>query len=236
MNIQLHAALAFLAVTGAGASVDPVSAPRTVSASYNWLRNGVHVAVMNETFEAHNNNYRITSESSAVGWLALFRRDRIVFTSSGQITSSGLRPQRFEGRRDDRTEVRAEFEWGSEQLKLIHEGRNDAIALPSGAQDRLSVMYQFMFWQFDQLRQLDFVMTNGRKIERYHYDITPNVNLDTPLGRMSTLHLVKRREPGDNGTEVWIAPQHRYLPVKVLIIERDGTRQEQIITRLELKP
>ena len=164
----------------------------------------------------------------------MFRKDRIVFTSNGLIASDGLRPQRFEGQRDGRTEVRAEFEWAGEQLKLVSEGRNDVVALPAGTQDRLSAMYQFMFWPVDKLKSLDFAMTNGRKIEKYRYDITPNVELETPLGRMSTLHLVKRQEPNDNRVEVWVSPQHHYLPVKVLIVERNGTRQEQIVTRLEI--
>ncbi len=226
------AALLALVIPCAAAAPD---APQYVSASYNWLLNGLHVAEMKETFQARDNNYSIVSESNAVGLLALFRKDRIMFTSNGLVVSDGLRPQRFEGRRDGRTEVRAEFEWASEQLRLVHEGRNDVVALPSGAQDRLSAMYQFMFWPVDKVKWLDFAMTNGRKIEQYRYDITPNVELDTPLGRMSTLHLVKRREPDDNRVEVWVAPQHHYLPVKVLIVERDGTRQEQIVTRLEIR-
>lgn len=228
----LAAALLALVIPCAAAAPD---APQYVSASYNWLLNGLHVAEMKETFQARDNNYSIISESNAVGFLALFRKDRIVFTSNGLIVSDGLRPQSFEGRRDGRTEVRAEFEWASEQLRLVREGGNDVVALPSGTQDRLSAMYQFMFWPVDKLKSLDFAMTNGRKIEKYRYDITPNVELDTPLGRISTLHLVKRREPDDNRVEVWVAPLHHYLPVKVLIIERDGTRQEQIVTRLEIR-
>jgi hypothetical protein len=53
---------------------------------------------------------------------------------------------------------------------------------------------------------------------------------------MTTLHLVKQREPGDSETEIWLAPQHRYLPVKMLIVESNGTRYEQVTTRLEVKP
>jgi hypothetical protein len=105
--------------------------------------------------------------------------------------------------------------------------------LPLGTQDRISLMYQFMFVEPGQLRQIDVAMTNGRKIDRYRYSITPGVDLDTPLGRMKTLHLVKAREPGESAAEIWLAPQHHFFPVKVLLVEKDGARYEQTITRLD---
>ena len=52
---------------------------------------------------------------------------------------------------------------------------------------------------------------------------------------MTTLHLVKQHRPDESGAEIWLAPQHRFLPVKMLVMEEDGTRYEQVITRLEIK-
>ncbi|MNC91270.1 hypothetical protein D3C83_75000 [compost metagenome] len=62
------------------------------------------------------------------------------------------------------------------------------------------------------------------------------MEIDTPLGRMTTLHLVKQRAPDDTETEVWLAPQHHHLPVKILIVENDGTRYEEVMTGLEVQP
>jgi hypothetical protein len=78
-------------------------------------------------------------------------------------------------------------------------------------------------------------MTNGRKLDRYRYTVTPNVEIDTPLGRISTLHLVKQHRPDESATEVWLSPQHRFLPVKVMVQEEDGARYEQFVTRLEIQ-
>jgi len=170
-------------------------APQEISASYHVLMNGAHVAVMNESFEARDNAYRIVSESSAVGLLALFERQPLRFVSTGQVTASGLRPRHFEGRRGeaDRRQVRAEFDWQAGQLALTHDGRIETLPLPPDTQDRLSMMYQFMFRRFQDPRRLDFAMTNGRKLDRYRYIIRAGVEIDTPLGRMKTLHLVKQR-------------------------------------------
>jgi hypothetical protein len=97
-------------------------------------------------------------------------------------------------------------------------------------------MYQFMFYDYAGRQHIEFPMTNGRKLDLYRYTVTPDVEIDTPLGRMSTLHLVKQREPGDSETEIWLAPEHRYLPVKMVIVEDDGVRYEQLVSRLEVQP
>jgi hypothetical protein len=196
--------------------------------------NGTRVAVMNETFEARDQGYRIVSESVPVGALALFQKPATV-VSSGRITAQGLRPDLFEGRRTGGGQVKAEFDWEAERLTFNHDGKTESVALPSGTQDRLSSMYQFMFYAFDQ-RKIDFAMTDGRRFTHHLYLVTPDVEIDTPLGRMATLHLVKQTEPDGSGTEIWLARQHRFLPVKMVIRESNGTRYDQVLTRVEAKP
>jgi len=211
------------------------AAPAALSASYDVSFNGLPIGITQERFEAANNTYRIVSESNAVGLLALFRRNSATLVSNGQLLEHGLRPESFEGNdnNDDSRRVSARFDWAGKRLTLTHEGRTETAPLPPGTQDRISLLYQFMFVAFDGLGHLDVAMTNGRKLDQYRYLITPNVELDTPLGRMKTLHLVKQRQPDESAAEIWLAPQHHFFPVKVLIVEKDGSRYEQVITKLE---
>jgi hypothetical protein len=227
-------ALAALAVAG---PASPLQAPEEVSAAYNVYLNGTLVAVMNEHFEAGGGAYRIVSESRAAGALALFHRQRPRFVSEGTLADYGLRPRRFEGQRDesDARRVRAEFDWKAESLALVHDGRSETRLLPPRTQDRLSLLYQFMFLALDR-SPIEIAMTDGRKLERYHYSVTPGVEIETPLGRLSTLHLVKLRRPDESVTEIWLSPAHRHLPVRILIRESDGSRYEQVATRLEVRP
>jgi hypothetical protein len=118
---------------------------------------------------------------------------------------------------------------------MTFDGRNESIALPQDTQDRVSLMYQFMFLDAGKLGDLAFHMTNGKKIEPYRYRPAGNEPIDTPLGKLNTLHLVKQREPGDNAVEVWLAPDRNFIPVKVLIVENDGAKFEQVITGLEIR-
>ena len=228
----LTAALLGVAISCAAAT----PAPQTISAGYDMFRNGLHIATMSETFEARDGGYRITRDSEAVGLLALFVREPLRVVSSGRLTASGLQPQFFEGKRHDADprRARADFDWPAMQLTLTRDGRSDTLKLPPATQDLLSTMYQFMFVELENLRRFELSMTNGRKLDHFLYTINRGVEIDTPIGRMTTIHLVKQHRPDESGTEIWIAPQHRNLPVKMLILEEDGARYEQIITKLEI--
>ena len=229
------AAVAAVATIGVASAA---TAPASVKATYDVYRDGLHIVVTRETFERNGGKFHIVSESDPVGLFALFIRTRARVISSGTVTPAGLRPGQFEyGRLDDPSKsVSATFDWNAALLRMSFDGRNDTAALAAGAQDGLSVMYQFMFLQADQLRDLAFQMTrNGRKIENYHYQLAGSEELTTPIGRLKTLHLVKKREANDNGVEIWLAPERNFFPVKLLILENDGTKYEQTITRLEFK-
>ena len=233
-RIPYAAILALLCLAAAAAAQ---AAPRSVRVSYNATMNGMAIGTISEQFESDGKTYRIVSDTKPQGLAALIQRQPLRFTSSGQLGRDGLRPAQFDGRRSagEAPQVSAEFDWPQKQLTLKHQGKIESFPLPPGTQDRLSVMYQFMFLTPERIRQLDFPMTNGRKIDRYHYRATDDVEIDTGVGRLKTVHLVKQREPGDTVTEVWISPQHQNLPVKMLIVEKDGVRFEQIIQNVEVR-
>jgi hypothetical protein len=228
---------ALLGILGAviGGIAAAAQGPQAVSVSYNLYVNGAHVAVMNETYDAKDSTYRIVSESVPLGALALFQKPAKV-VSTGQLTPAGLRPERFEGRAIGRGEVRADFDWPGEKLSFGRDGKSETVALPSGTQDRLSIMYQFMFQPFDGRDKLDIAMTDGRRLARYQYAVTRGEEVDTPLGRMGALHLVREDNASTSGNEIWLSPERNFLPVKMVIREDNGTRYEQVATRIEVKP
>jgi len=213
------------------------SAPQSVSASYDVFRNGLHIATMDESFEVKDGGYRLASVTRAVGLFALFEKRPLRSDSAGRVTAAGLQPQHFEARRGaaDPRQVRADFDWQSQRLTISRDGKTDTVALPPGTQDRISLMYQFMFLAPEKLQRLEFSMTNGRKLGSYRYTVNSGAEIDTALGRIATLHLVKQHLPDESGAEIWLSPRHRYLPVKVLVIDEDGSRYEQEVTKLDVK-
>ena len=232
---------AWLALTGLLASLAlapcAFATPKSIKVTYGGYMNGMAIGVITEHFDLAGSAYRIASETRPMGLAAFIQRQPLRLASRGQVTREGLRPAHFEGRRSagDPPQVSAEFDWRERQVTLMHGGKVESLPLPPGTQDRLSVMYQFMFLRLDGMRVLEFPMTNGRKLDRYRYRIARDVELDTALGTLRTLHLVKERDPGESAAEVWLSPQHQHLPVKLVIVEKDGVRFEQIVQSLELR-
>jgi hypothetical protein len=219
------------------ATVVAAAAPAAVKAEYAVFKDGLNIATVEESYEKTGDQYRIISDSNPAGLLAMFVRTKIKVLSSGTVTASGLQPEKLDyGRLDDASKnVSAAFDWRARELHLTYDGRNETLPLVPGIQDRLSVMYQFLFLTPDKVKLLEFPMTNGKKIEHYRYELAGRETLETPLGKINTLHLVKHRDPGENGTEVWLAADRHLFPVKLLILENDGSKYEQVITRLEVK-
>lgn len=231
--IALLLACALLRTASADATV-----PRTIEADYNVSLRGVPVAVMQEKFEVRDETYRIVSETRAIGLFALAQRRPGIVTSTGAVQHSGLRPKTFDGARGtrDARRVHAEFDWTAGELVLTHDGRSETVDLPANTQDRLSVMYQFLFLAPEQLKNLSFPMTNGRKVDQYRYAVGPDTSIDTPLGRMAAIHLVKHHAADESAAEIWLARDRHLIPLKMRIVEEDGDRYEQVITRLEITP
>jgi len=226
--------LLFAAALPAVAAVTP---PQAVQAQYELSLNGAPIAVMQETFEINDRTYQAVSETQAIGVFALVQRRPGRVTSSGEVGSSGLKPKTFDGTRGtgDARRVHADFDWTAGTLTFTHDGRSETATLPPGTQDRLSVMYQFLFLDPARLKGLAFAMTNGRKLDQYRYSIGPDAAIDTPLGRLAVIHLVKQHAAGETATEIWLARDHRLMPVKMRIVEDDGKRYEQVISRLEIR-
>ena len=70
---------------------------------------------------------------------------------------------------------------------------------------------------------------NGKKIERYDFEIATNETIHTALGDLQTVHLRKIHQPNEEGLEVWLALEYRLFPVKMRIIERNGEVSGEVV-------
>jgi hypothetical protein len=219
------------------AAAPALAMPKQVRASYQGYMNGIPIGIITENFVMDGDKYRIDSDTKATGVASLFQRQPMKLYSVGHVTRDGLKPTQFEGRRspDEDPRVSAKFDWSGGRLHIKHDGKEESFPIQPGMQDRLSIMYQLMFWPMARMNQVEFSLTNGRKLDHYRYKINQEVELTTPLGKVKTLHLVKQHAPGETGTEIWLSLQHQYFPVKVVYIEKDGVRFEQFIKTLEIR-
>lgn len=207
--------------------------PQRVSATYSLSRNNQEMAQVVETFTQNKGKYQIESVTTAVGVYRVLTGDAIKLLSNGLVTKSGLQPLHFEHHRGRRTDKKivADFDWVKGQASYTHDGNTENAAIPTGMQDRLSLMYQFMFLSLKN-PALSVNMSNGKKVTQYEYLRDGEESLRTKAGTFQTVRFSRKRLPGDDGTEVWLAKDRYQIPVKVVIEEEKGGRMEQVLTKL----
>ncbi len=181
---------------------------------------------------SNGEQYRLKSLIQAKGLLALFMPD-LLQTSEGFLTSLGLQPQHYLyqfGDKKNKT-FSADFDWESRKLQLRSEKGVSKVELLDGTQDLLSFMYQFMF--VPPLENMHLSITNGKKLVAYDYGFEGEEIITTKLGNLSTIHLIRRTDEGDEKTELWLALDYQYVPVKIRKTEKDGRVYELLVTSLK---
>ena len=213
------------------------SPPDSVQATYDVYKNGMRVEIR-ETYTRDEDRYTLSSVWTPVGLLAILKPEKIFIESSGLVDKQGLQPLLLNHRRelDKNKNSRAEFDWNNKQLTLIHQAQRTVVPLPAKTQDRLSVMYQFMSLPLQNAAALDFPMTNGEKLDNYHYAITHNQTIKVPAGEFKAAHLDSQAKPGERRTEIWLATQYNNLPCKMTITEANGDQLTQVLSKLTIKP
>lgn len=207
------------------------SLPNQVSLEYEIKKGEMSIANVKETVTHNGQTYVLRSEAKAVGPIAIFNKGAIKRQSEGEITDKGLRPIEFRDQRGDKSPNVAQFDWTKKTLYLKFDGKTEHAALSEGTLDRLSFPYNFAFVSSKD-KEIKFAMTDGKRVQNYQYNLIGKEILKTPLGDIETLHFAKQRQNDENGSDVWLATQHHFLPVRILITEKDGKNLDQTITKI----
>ena len=210
--------------------------PQKLSLSYDVSYNGMAMAELTEVLEHDGKTFSLRSEGRGKGIGALFYRNAAKRWCHGEVTSAGLRPLEYRDQRGDNPATVARFDWGRKTLTQEHDGKNETTPIVPPLQDRLSFLYSFAFQHESELKpgkEIKIAVTDGKGVTQMHYSVAGSEVLKTAAGELETVHLVKQREgKDDKGTEIWFASNRDFLPVRILIIEKDGVRIDQVLTRI----
>lgn len=173
-------------------------------------------------YQAQENGtrYQITNKVSPKGLAAIFIPD-LLQTSEGTIGAQGLQPVDYLYKFGDKKNktYAAHFDWQEKKLMLQNTKGTQTKNLTEGTQDLLSFMYQFMFAA--PLSSMHLTLTNGKKLGEYDYTFEGEEMLETKLGNINTVHIAHDTLEKDEKTELWLATEYRFLPVKIRKTEKD---------------
>jgi hypothetical protein len=178
--------------------------------------------------------YTLTSVAAATGLAGVFYSGRFVQTSRGRITPRGLVPEAFWDQRGDKHSS-ARFDSASNTLTVTPaNGAPRHFDYQDEVQDVLSLFFHLALTAPPPNGLLTYTVFNGKKLRTYTYDVRGEATLETELGALRTLHLV-RRANGDGRFEVWLAVHRHFLPVRVLRVD-DGVEAELAIASINAAP
>lgn len=201
--------------------------PARVELHSDILRNGTAVAEMVDRFEHADGKYSLTQVWRGKGIFAL--RGSVKRRSHGIAGATGLKPLEFSDERTGRPTARAVFDWQANTLTMQYRGGPRTEPMPPRAHDRLAYLFDFVFGGPPE-KEVYFHLADGRGMSHQVYEVNGRERLRTPAGEFETVKMVRSKDR--DRTEVWLAADLSYLPVRVLVVDEDGTRVEQIVTRI----
>lgn len=212
--------------------------PIRIEAGYDILTRGIKLGEVREVFVREGDQYRIQSVTKPVGLLALFQPETIVVTSEGDIVRTGLQPRKFIHQRAKSPErnSQADLDWINHTLTVSDRAGIRELPLPPNTQDRLSAMYQFVFAPPRARLELDLQVTNGSKLQPYHYLLDPTQRTRVPFGEVRSYYLHTPPQPTAWKSEIWLAIDHEYFPAKIVLTEDDGDQFVQVLRTLTIQP
>jgi hypothetical protein len=79
-------------------------------------------------------------------------------------------------------------------------------------------------------------VADGKRVTSYTYKVAGRERVQTPAGEFNALKLVKHKDnPQDKATEIWLAVDRQFMPVRILVVDKDGTRVDQVAARIAVK-
>lgn len=179
--------------------------------------------------------YVLSSTVEAKGLLSLALSD-LNQKSEGHVTPQGLRPDAYTYQygSNSKKAQKASFDWAGKNLTMEVGEKKQTAALAEGTQDLLSFLYQFMFTP--PLENFQLTVTTGKKLKTYTYAFEGEEELKTKLGNLQTLHIAKSSGNGEEKTEIWLASDYHYLPVKMRKTEANGKVVQSTINSINMTP
>ena len=163
----------------------------------------------------------------------------LTLTSEGTVGDEGFVPTLMTEKRRGRAMTATHF--NRQAGTLTFSASAATYPLVPGAQDKASVPLQLAAIARGDPKQLsgniDILVGEDRDASVFTFMVAGQEQIDTPLGRIATWHLVRPPKPGSYNSrlELWLAPGHGWYPVQIRNVEASGAVTTQTVNKIEIK-
>ena len=205
----------------------PAALPEPFTAWYTLHTRGLTIGTVERRLEevGSDGQYRYRSESRASGLGALFRDERILEESRWMLENQQIRPLEYSysyrGSKKSRI-IKMVFDWQRGTITDQDGGNTWHIPIVPGVLDKLVYQLRIMSDLQRGARQLEYRIADKGTIKTYRFAILGEEDLSTPLGRLRTIKIERRKASSKRKTTFWCAPILSYLPVRAEYMENDS--------------
>jgi len=209
------------------------TAPMRVEMTISVEARGLTVGEGRDVFEHDRDTYRVVSDARTTGVARLLKRVDERRESRGLVGGSGMQPLLYRQERTGKAPKTATFDWDARKLTLQEGDDRETVDLPPFTLDQTSLTYAFVFVEPPRSGSFPVQVTDGRRLVEYEVAFVARERIKSTLGELDTLHYRKVQRGDDRrGFEFWLSTAHHHLPVRVRIVEKDGTAFDSNVTKL----
>lgn len=107
------------------------------------------------------------------------------------------------------------FNWDKERVINDVQGKSWAMDIRKRVQDKLSYQIQLQKDLIEGRNNLKYAIADGGQMKEYRFEIVAEERLDTPMGEVDTVKVMRSRDDDDRVTYAWLAPKWDYLLVRL---------------------
>lgn len=221
----LFAALAVAAHEARGA--DPAIATYTATYRVEYKGKDAGTAEFGVRYLADRDLYEFSSSVQAKGLLKLARPKPAVERSQFRADEAGIRPAEFwyeDGSRSGEDNLHIVFDWDRRIATASGADARREIALPPGALDRGSLQVALMRDLAATGSVRSYALADEDSVAEYVYADNGTATITTGAGAFEARVLTQQRAGSSRTTWLWVAPQLKFLPVRIEQ-RRDGEVQ-----------
>jgi hypothetical protein len=186
-----------------------------------------------------NRRFLWEARSETAGAGALIRDVYITERSESQIYGQTFRPLIYHYDRYGESltrKVQVRFEWENNIVLNTAKDHTWQMPVPTGTLDKFNYLLALMHDLADGKRNMRYTIADGGRLKIYEMRTDGSETLETALGRLKTLRILRLRDPDYGEATLWCASALGYLPVKLEHRDRDGMLVSMRIQSIEGMP
>ena len=219
------ASLALAAHEAEGA--DPTVATYTATYRVDYKGKEAGTAEFSVRYLADGDLYEFSSSVVAKGLLKLARPKPVVERSQFRVDAAGIHPLEFwseDGTRSGEDNLHVVFDWDRRVATVNSAAARRELAVPEAALDRGSLQVALMRDLAATGTVRRYTLADEDSVAEYEYTDNGTATMATGAGAFETRVFTQQRAGSSRATWLWVAPQLRYLPVRIEQ-RRDGEVQ-----------